>query len=110
MGALNPFVAGVVLKLAAASKTAEIDSRAVERAIRSAQARVELFFCFFIELFGLNQFSCFSARFTGPFPTGYDMRRLHVFMTYVKSHFTDWRNSERGSGIKTALQGEVGEN
>ena len=52
MGALNPLVT-VVLKLEA-SKTAEIDSRATERAICSAQARVELFFCFFIELFGLN--------------------------------------------------------
>jgi hypothetical protein len=64
MGALNPIVTGVVLKLEA-SKTAEIDSRATERAIWSAQAWVELFCCFFIQLFGLNQFSCFSARFTG---------------------------------------------
>ena len=63
MGALNPLVTGVVLKLEA-SKTAEIDSRAIERATCSAQAWVELFCCFFIELFGLNQFSCFSARFT----------------------------------------------
>ena len=65
MGALNPLVAGVAMKLAAASKTAEIDSRAIERAIWSAQAWVELFCCFFTQLFGLNQFSCFSARFTG---------------------------------------------
>ena len=58
MGALNPLVAGVAMKLAAASKTAEIDSRATERAIWSAQAWVELVCCFFIELLGLNQFSC----------------------------------------------------
>ncbi len=49
MGALNPLAAGVALKLEA-SKTAEIDSRATERAIWSAQARVELFCCFFIKL------------------------------------------------------------
>ena len=36
MGALNPRVTGVVLKLDA-SKTADIDSRAIERAIWSAQ-------------------------------------------------------------------------
>ena len=48
MGALNPLVAGVALKLEA-SKTAEIDSRAIESATWSAQARVELFCCFFIE-------------------------------------------------------------
>lgn len=59
-----PLVTGVALKLAAASKTAEIDSRTIERATRSAQAWVELC-CFFIELFGVNQFSCFSARLTG---------------------------------------------
>jgi hypothetical protein len=53
MGALNPLVTEVVLKLEA-SKTAEIDSRATERAICSAQARVELFCCFFIALFRLN--------------------------------------------------------
>jgi hypothetical protein len=64
MGALNPLVTGVVLKLEA-SKTAEIDSRAIERAICSAQARVELFFCFFIELFGLNQFSCILRDLPG---------------------------------------------
>src|SRR6267378_8363387 len=52
--ALNPDVAGVALKLEA-SNTAEIDSRAIERATCSAQARVELFRCFFIELFRLNQ-------------------------------------------------------
>jgi hypothetical protein len=57
MGALNPLMTGVVLKLEA-SKTAEIDSRAIERATRSAQPWVELFCCFFIELLGLNQFSC----------------------------------------------------
>ena len=45
--ALNPGVAGVALKLEA-SKTAKIDNRAIERATWSAQARVELFFCFFI--------------------------------------------------------------
>ena len=49
IGALNPLVAGVALKLEA-TKTAEIDSRAIERATCSAQARVELFRCFFIEL------------------------------------------------------------
>ena len=71
MGALNPLVAGVVLKLAA-SKTAEIDSRAIERATCSAQAWVELFCCFFIELFGLNQFSCrFPFDHASPrFPAG----------------------------------------
>jgi hypothetical protein len=53
MGALNPLVTGVVLKLEA-SKTAEIDSRAIERATCSAQAWVELFCCFFTELFRLN--------------------------------------------------------
>ena len=47
MGALNPLVAGVALK-PEATKTAEIDRRASERATWSAQARVELFFCFFI--------------------------------------------------------------
>ena len=57
MSALNPLVIGVVLKLEA-SKTAEIDSRAIERGTCSAQAWVELFCCFFMELFGLNQFSC----------------------------------------------------
>ena len=44
MVALDPLVAGVALKLEA-SKTAEIDSSATERAIWSAQAPVELF-CF----------------------------------------------------------------
>jgi hypothetical protein len=48
----------VALKLEA-SNTAETDSRATERAAWSAQARVELFCCFFIELFRLNQFSYF---------------------------------------------------
>ena len=57
LNALNPLVAGIALKLEA-SKNAEIDSRAIERAICRAQAWVELFCCFFIELFGLNQFSC----------------------------------------------------
>ena len=57
MGALNPLVAGAALKLEA-SKTAEIDNRAIERATWSAQARIELFCCFFMELFRLNQFSC----------------------------------------------------
>src|SRR5262245_39222603 len=57
MGALNPLLTGVVLKLEA-SKTAEIHSRAIERATCSAQAWVELFCCFFKELFRLNQFSC----------------------------------------------------
>ena len=51
-GPAIPLVTGVALKLAAASKTAEIDSRAIERATRSAQAWVKLFCCFFIELFG----------------------------------------------------------
>jgi hypothetical protein len=64
MGALNPLVAGVALKLEA-SKTAEIDSRAIERATRSAQPWEELFGRFFIALFELNQFSCFSSAFTG---------------------------------------------
>ena len=36
MGVLNPLVTGIVLKLDA-SKTADIDSRAIERAIWSAQ-------------------------------------------------------------------------
>jgi len=40
----------VALKLEA-SKTAEIDSRAIERATGSAQPRVELFCCFFIDVF-----------------------------------------------------------
>ena len=54
MGALNPLVAEVELK-PEATKTAEIDSRAIERATWSAQARVELFRCFFIKLaFGLH--------------------------------------------------------
>ena len=57
MGALNPLAAGVALKLDS-SKTADTDSRATERAIWSAQAWVELFCCFFIELLGLNQSSC----------------------------------------------------
>ena len=57
MRALSPLVAGAALKLAAASKTAEIDSRASDTATWSAQARVELFCCLFIELFRLNQFS-----------------------------------------------------
>ena len=47
IGALNPLVAGVALKLEA-SKTAEMDSRATERVTWSAQARVELFRCFFM--------------------------------------------------------------
>ena len=49
MLALDPLVAGLALKLEA-TKTAEIDSRATERATCSAQARVELFRCFFIKL------------------------------------------------------------
>ena len=49
MLALDLLVAGVALKLEA-TKTAETDSRAIERAIWSAQARVELFRCFFIKL------------------------------------------------------------
>ena len=49
MATLNPPVAGVALKLEA-TKTAEIDSRAIERATWSAHARVELFCCFFIKL------------------------------------------------------------
>ena len=57
MGALNPLVAEVELKLEA-SKTAEIDNRAIERATWSAQARVELFCCFFIKLFRLNCINC----------------------------------------------------
>jgi hypothetical protein len=58
IGALNPVVTGVILKLEA-SKTAETDSRAIETVICSAQAWVELFCRFFIELFRLNlQFSC----------------------------------------------------
>src|SRR4026208_2317717 len=56
MGALNPLVTGVVLKVEA-SNTTEIDSRAIERA-RCAQAWLELFCCFFIGLFRLKQFSC----------------------------------------------------
>src|SRR6266496_2649693 len=54
LNALKPFAAGAALKLEA-SKTADIDSRAMERATWSAQARVELFCCFFIELFRLNR-------------------------------------------------------
>ena len=57
MGAPNPLVTEVALKLDA-SKTTDIDSRAIERVTCSAQAWVELLCCFFIELFGLNQFSC----------------------------------------------------
>jgi len=38
MGALTPLVTGVALKLAAASKTAEIDTRAIERTTCNAQA------------------------------------------------------------------------
>jgi len=49
MLALDPLIAGLALKLEA-TKTAEIDSRAIERAACSAQARVELFRCFFIKL------------------------------------------------------------
>jgi len=45
----------VELKLDA-SKTAEIVSRATETATWSAQALVELFFGFFIELFFLDHF------------------------------------------------------
>src|SRR5262249_45897418 len=45
---------GVALKLAA-SNTAEADTRVTERATWSAQALVELF-CFFIELFRLDNF------------------------------------------------------
>ena len=59
MSALNPLLTGVVLKMEA-SKTAEIDSRAIERATCSPQAWVELFCCFFTELFGLNHFSRFT--------------------------------------------------
>ena len=47
-GALS-LVAGGALK-PEATKTAEIDRRASERATWSAQARVELFRCFFIKL------------------------------------------------------------
>ena len=57
MGALNPLVAGVALKLEA-TKTAEIDNRAIERATWSAQPWIEFFCCFFMELLRLNQFSC----------------------------------------------------
>src|SRR5215831_18441326 len=46
---------GVMLKLEA-RKTAEIHSRVTERATCSAQALVELFCCFFIELFLLISF------------------------------------------------------
>jgi hypothetical protein len=46
--ALNTDVAGAALKLEA-SKTAEIDSRAIESATWSAKARVELFCCFFMK-------------------------------------------------------------
>src|SRR5438477_8530345 len=56
MGAFNPLVAGLALKLEA-SKTAEIDNRAIERAIWRAQARVELFCCFFIKC-RLNCINC----------------------------------------------------
>jgi hypothetical protein len=50
IGALNPLVAGVAVKQEAI-KTAGIDSRAIEKAATSAQTRVELFCCFFIDVF-----------------------------------------------------------
>src|SRR5262245_23149717 len=56
-GPVNPFATGAALKLEV-SKTAEIDSRATQRATRSAEAQVELFCCFFIELFRLNCINC----------------------------------------------------
>jgi hypothetical protein len=77
MAALNPLAAGVGLK-PEASNTAEIDSRATESATWSAQARVELFCCFFIELFLLNQFSC--RFFLSPPPH----RRFAVTLSKVK--------------------------
>src|SRR5262249_13513459 len=49
---------GAALKLAA-SNTAEADTRITERATWIAQALVELFCCFFIELFRLD---CFQFR------------------------------------------------
>ena len=48
-----PNVNGVASELEA-SKTAEIDSRAIERATWSALPRVKLFCCFFIDVFHLN--------------------------------------------------------
>ena len=48
MGALNPLAAGVALKLEA-SKTADTNSRAIEKAIWSVQPWIELFCCLFIE-------------------------------------------------------------
>src|SRR5262245_30348700 len=56
-GPVDPLAAEAALKLEA-SKTAEIDSRATQRATRSAEALVELFCCFFIELFRLNCINC----------------------------------------------------
>ena len=53
-----PNVNGVALELEA-SKTAEIDSRAIERATWSAQPRVKLFCCFFIDVF-LWFFGCWA--------------------------------------------------
>jgi hypothetical protein len=47
---------GVELKLEA-SKTAEIVSRVTERATWSTQALVDLFCCFFMELFRLDHFN-----------------------------------------------------
>ena len=68
MGAFNSLVAGVALKLEA-TKTAEMDNRAIERATCSAQAREELFFCFFIKLFRLNCINCNPVpRRTGNHP------------------------------------------
>ena len=76
--ALKPLVAGVALQLEV-RKTAEIDSRAIERAICRAQARVELFCCSCIELFSFDHFSCRSF-----FPR-LPLRRFTVTLGKVKS-------------------------
>ena len=59
IGALNPLAAGVALKLDS-SKTADTDSRVIEKAIWSVQPWIELFCCFFIGLFDVNHFSRFT--------------------------------------------------
>jgi hypothetical protein len=80
MGALDPLVTGVALKLDA-SKTTDIDSRAIERVTCSAQAWVELLCRFFIELFRLNQFSC---RFL-----------LSPSFSTICRHAVMWRKAQR---------------
>jgi hypothetical protein len=62
-------LSGLELKLAA-SKTAEIDSKATERAAWSAQALVELFCCFFIELFRFDHFQFSKQTLLSSYLTG----------------------------------------